>query len=43
MIKDRLYYENRINILSNRNKINVDNTKIIKKLQRQLRKITAEN
>lgn len=43
MIKDRLYYENRINILSNRNKINVDNTKIIKKLQRQLRKLIAEN
>ena len=40
MTRDKLYFENRINLLSNRDK---DNGNIIKKLQRQLRKVTAKN
>ena len=34
MIRNKLYYQNRIALLSNRGK---DNAKIIKKLERQLR------
>ena len=40
MNRNKLYFENRINLLSNRDK---ENTNIIKKLQRQLRKASAEN
>lgn len=40
MTRDKLYFENRISLLSNRDK---DNGNIIKKLQRQLRKVTAKN
>lgn len=38
MNRDKLYYENRIKLLSSRNK---DNGRIIKKLERQLK--TQEN
>ena len=34
MIRNKLYYQNRINLLLSRNK---ENAKIIKKLERQLR------
>ena len=34
MIRNKLYYQNRINLLSSRNK---ENAKIIRKLERQLR------
>ena len=40
MKRTKLYFENRINLLSNRDKENVN---IIKKLQRQLRKIATDN
>ena len=36
MIRDALYYENRINLLINRGK---ENGRIIKKLQRKLRNL----
>ena len=40
MIRNALYFENRINLLSSRDK---ENAKIIKKLQRQLRKVMDKN
>ena len=39
-IRDKLYYENRINLLINRGK---DNQAIVKKLQRQLRALEKKN
>lgn len=38
MVRNALYFENRINLLSGRDR---ENSKIIKKLQRQLRKVKA--
>ena len=38
MIRNELYYKNRINLLSHRDK---ENSNIIKKLQRQLRSVKA--
>lgn len=38
MIRNELYYKNRINLLSHRDR---ENGNIIKKLQRQLRKVKA--
>ena len=40
MIRDKLYYQNRINLLTNRGK---ENNRIIKKLQRQLRAMGKVN
>ena len=40
MIRDKLYYQNRINLLSNRNK---ENIRIVKKLERQLRQLTVQD
>jgi hypothetical protein len=40
MIRDAQYFENRIALLSGRDR---DNSNIIKKLQRQLRKAKAKN
>jgi hypothetical protein len=40
VIRDKLYYQNRINLLVNRDK---DNGKIVKKLQRKLRNIERQN
>lgn len=39
VIRDKLYYENRIQLLTNRGK---DNGKIVKKLMRKLRNIEKE-
>ena len=38
MIRNKLYYENRINLLINRGK---ENAAIVKKLQRKLRQLEA--
>lgn len=38
MLRDKLYYENRINLLSNRAK---ENQRIIAKLKRKLRQLEA--
>lgn len=40
VIRNKLYYQNRINLLVNRDK---DNGKIVKKLQRKLRNIERQN
>lgn len=40
VIRDKLYYQNRINLLVNRAR---DNGNIIKKLQRKLRNIERQN
>ena len=40
VVRDKLYYQNRINLLVNRDK---DNGNIIKKLQRRLRKLAKQN
>ena len=37
MTRTKMYFENRINLLTNRDR---DNANIVKKLQRQLRKVT---
>ena len=39
VIRDKLYYENRIQLLTNRSK---DNGRIVKKLMRKLRNIEKE-
>ena len=40
MTRDRLYFENRISLLSNSGR---ENGRIIKKLQRRLRKLAKQN
>ena len=40
VIRDARYYQNRINLLVNRDK---DNGNIVKKLQRRLRKLAKQN
>ena len=40
MTRDKLYFENRISLLSNRGR---ENGRIIKKLQRRLRKLAKHN
>jgi hypothetical protein len=40
VVRDKLYYQNRINLLVNRDK---DNGNIVKKLQRKLRSLEKQN
>lgn len=40
IIRDELYYQNRLNLLSNRGR---ENGRIIKKLQRKLRNLAKRN
>ena len=40
MIRNKLYYQNRINLLNNREK---ENSRIVKKLERKLRVLEKNN